>query len=217
MKKHLKVSRKNYETVFSFKIEGTMADPIIPTPPPPQPHPPGFPPIDDPPSGPGYPGYPGNPFPPIPPVGDYPGLRPWRQLSYIYVRDYSVHPPGSQYDWIDGQAGIDWFEWWKQNHGYWAIDPDTWELLYPCVFSFTIPADRTVEETPLGMYPTDESIPFPTFINRYAVIAAFHYYCFELINTGENGVEGQYVPSGAVVVSRSESFSLVFSGETVWA
>jgi hypothetical protein len=216
MKKKLKVSKKSYETVFSFKINGTMDDLIIPTPPP------GFPPVTPPPETgdpgyPGYPGYPGNPFPPIPPVGNYPGLRPWRQLSYVYIRDYSVHPAGSQYDWIDGQPGIDWFEWWKQNHGYWAIDPDTGALLYPCTFSFTIPGDRKVEETVLGMYPTDGSIPFPTLVNKYAIIAAFHYYCFELIATGETGVAEQYVPPGAVIVSRSETFQLVFSGDIVYA
>jgi hypothetical protein len=34
MKKHLKISRKSYETVFSFQINASMPDPIVPTPPP---------------------------------------------------------------------------------------------------------------------------------------------------------------------------------------
>lgn len=220
MKKNLKISKKTYETVFSFKIEGTMADPIIPTPPPPQPHPPPFPPLDPFPSGPGYPGYPGSPFPPLAPVGDYVGLMPWRQLVHVYVRDYSVKPASAQYDWIDGQEGIDWFNNWKQNHGLLPVDPETGIPDYdnPCQFSATIPGDRIVIETPLGMYPVG-MMPDVDLIQKYAIIIACGYYCKEAFSLAEEGLTREIIQgiAGALMVSRSDNFYLKFEGDVVMA
>lgn len=224
MKKNLKISKKTYETVFSFKIEGTMADPIIPTPPPPQPHPPPFPPLNPFPSGPGYPGYPGyppSPLGPIPPVGNYVGQRPWRQLVYRFARDYAWNQWLPVYGWTVGEDAIAKFNNFKANGGWWGQDPadpnygNSTGVSIPCNYSFSIPDDRTTEETVLGMYPTDEPIPNP-YVNRFVFIASFdhHYSCGEHIDMGETGLQGgNYSPS---FVARGDNFQLFFTGETVY-
>lgn len=220
MKKRLKINRQNYETVFSFKINGTMAEPIIPTPPPPQPHPPIFPPLDPFPDNPGYPGYPPSPFNPLPPIGDYPGERPWKKLVYRYTRYYGWNQWVPTMEWYYGENAVTSFNAFKAAGGWGGTDPNqpgygTSEgVPILCSYSFSIPEDSKTEETELGYYPEDE--PIPPGVNREAVIAAFDHYhtCGEHVDLGEAGLPPfSYDPS---VVVRFESFSLFFTGETIY-
>jgi hypothetical protein len=216
MKRNLKISRKTYETVFSFKINGTMAEPIVPTPPPPQPHPPAFPPLDPFPDRPGYPGYPPSPFDPLPPIGDYVGQKPWRQLVYRYGREYGW-VSGANYEYVYGLQAIEYFNNWKTeniNAGH--------------PVGFSIPGDRITEETVLGYYPEDEPIPGYGIHNKGYIIAMFSpYFFYEIVDLGPVGIDlvnNDYdlngYPFDSFVfhpnITRNESFGLYFTGDTIY-
>lgn len=99
MKQRLKIHRKNFETVFSFKINATMESPFVPTPPPPTPPLPlplPFPPLVFPPLSAGP--ITGGTLPPVTP--SFPGdpLREWRMVvrRTIKFSEIVIGVPGGQ-------------------------------------------------------------------------------------------------------------------------
>lgn len=199
-KERLKISKKNYETVFSFKIEGTMGDVLVPTPPPP---PVPFPPIGPLPDGPTYPDGSGggpNPLGTLPTIHPYYGARPWRQLVYRYVKSCQFNEWLPTYDWAGGEYAKWWFENWKERSG--------------CVNVGFSPPDEKVEEVILGFYPTDETIP--SSVGHYVYIASYSASgtCIEIVNEGKYGLP--FEQQTLTMWARGELFELVFTGETIF-
>lgn len=99
MKQRLRIEKKTFETVFSFKIDSTIKDPFVPTPPPPIPTPPPplpFPPLVFPPLSAGP--ITGGTLPPVEPTqpGDPP--REWRKVVRRTIKNSRivVGVPGGQ-------------------------------------------------------------------------------------------------------------------------
>lgn len=226
--KKLKISKKSFETVFTFNLEPQKAvEIIIPTPPdtpPPVPEPepiyPPFPPLIPFPPTTGSPFSPSlpAPFDPIPPVeGPYYQPKLWRKLCMYYSRGYAWRGETYNHSITYNQDGKTRFEAFKESHNSHAPTSGlvTITAMYPDDFGETI--------TELGYYPVNE-YALPSAVKKsHPIVLWDAYWTKEGINyggfTGEE-VNDFFKDTGAAMwapyIMRYNTWSLYWEGDSFW-
>lgn len=191
MKKNLKISKKNYETVFSFRIEGTMGDIFVPTPPPTPPTPPPtptpiippFPPLNIPPGIP-----PGMAIPPVPPY-----YTPQTWVEILYVEEVSYRFRNG-----DNEQGLYLYTLEQQTTGW----------------GYSFPTDWGRTETMIGYYPEKDFVPTgSTQVIALAILSPHHDGFFTDMNNPPDWFSPLFTYP-AVTKSVTKSFIINPSGPT---
>lgn len=210
MKKNTRIKRKTYETIFSFKIQGTPISAIVPPPAIVPPVPPllPFPPSSESPFTPSSPS-PFNPLPTTPPV--YYEQKEWRKVIHRYSRDY-IWMYSNYFDALSGEAGLSHYN--QSVSDASSADPPR---PYP---SAAHPGDFSVEEEVMGYYPVNE---FSGAISsRLIPVVVWNvYFTVQYVNYSETGVEDPWSLPGMDAggaswhpyIARSERWELFFSDD----
>ena len=210
MKKKHKNQKKTYETIFSFKIQGTPISTIVPPPAIVPPVPPllPFPPSSGSPFTPSSPS-PFDPLPATPPV--YYEQKEWRKVIHRYSRDY-IWNFSNIFASLSGEAGLIHYNQAVSNAQ--SANPPR---PYP---SAAHPADFITEETVLGFYPVNEFNG--GIISRFVFVVVWNvYFEVQYTNYGENGIEDPWSLPGMDAwgatwhpyIARSERWELFFSDD----
>jgi hypothetical protein len=210
MKEKLKISKKSYETAFTFHLSGTPASLLVPTPLPPL-----IPPLAPFPSSPGTdwssPG--DSPFPPghFPPVGPYEGYKQWGKVIHRRTRQYVWRGENYNYDLTYDEDGMTRYNTFKSNH----------QAGGGAVVTAGFPTDWGVEDTILGYYPVD-SMPGGLISKSKMIVAWNVYFWFQEVNYGPDGLTEAQLSNpdfgaGAAqwfpFIARNEAWQVFFSDD----